>query len=130
VCPDPPDRSLCSPPRPPSPCSPRAAEAPPPPAPAAAPETKLKGATFTVGSKDFTESVVLGQITMDLLAAHGASVVDKTNIKGSVTTRKALTSGDVSMYWDYTGTGWVSYLGQTKPIATPSSSTRPCVTRT
>jgi osmoprotectant transport system substrate-binding protein len=80
---------------------------------------ELKGATFTVGSKDFTESVVLGQITMDLLAAHGASVVDKTNIKGSVTTRKALTSGDVSMYWDYTGTGWVSYLGQTKPIADP-----------
>jgi osmoprotectant transport system substrate-binding protein len=78
---------------------------------------ELKGATFTIGSKDFTESIVLGQITLDLLKAHGATVKDKTNIKGSVTTRQALTSGDIDMYWDYTGTGWISYLKHTAPIA-------------
>ncbi|MDX6294802.1 MAG: osmoprotectant transport system substrate-binding protein [Kribbellaceae bacterium] len=77
---------------------------------------ELKGATFTVGSKDFSESIILGQITMDLLRAHGATVNDKTNIKGSTNTRTALTSSNIDMYWEYTGTGWVTYLKHTKPI--------------
>jgi osmoprotectant transport system substrate-binding protein len=77
----------------------------------------LAGASFTVGSKDFTESILLGQITMQMLKANGANVVDKTNIKGSVTTREALTSSQIDMYWEYTGTGWISYLKNTKPIA-------------
>ena len=81
----------------------------------------LKGATFTVSSKDFTESILLGKITGAVLAAHGASIVDKTNIKGSVNTREALTSGQVDMYWDYTGTGWITYLKNTKPLPDPKA---------
>jgi osmoprotectant transport system substrate-binding protein len=80
---------------------------------------ELKGAHFTVGSKDFSESIILGQITMQLLTAHGATVTDKTNIKGSTNTRTALTSGDIDMYWEYTGTGWVTYLKHTTPIPDP-----------
>ncbi|MFG1922851.1 glycine betaine ABC transporter substrate-binding protein [Cryptosporangium sp. NPDC048952] len=76
----------------------------------------LAGATFVVGSKDFTESILLGQLTMQLLKANGAKVVDKTNIKGSVTTRQALLTGDIDVYWEYTGTGWISYLKNTTPI--------------
>jgi osmoprotectant transport system substrate-binding protein len=81
---------------------------------------ELKGAHFTVGSKDFSESIILGQITMQLLTAHGATVTDKTNIKGSTNTRTALTSGDIDMYWEYTGTGWVTYLKHTTPIPDPA----------
>ncbi|MEU8118318.1 glycine betaine ABC transporter substrate-binding protein [Spirillospora sp. NPDC049024] len=77
---------------------------------------ELKGATFTVGSKDFSESIVLGKITIALLRAHGATVNDKTNIKGSTNTRTALTSKNIDMYWEYTGTGWVTYLKHTEPI--------------
>lgn len=84
--------------------------------PSASLGSELSGATFTVGSKDFTESIVLGQITMQVLKAHGATVVDKTNIKGSVTTRQAMSSGDISMYWEYTGTAWINYLKHTAPI--------------
>src|SRR5262249_26010294 len=62
----------------------------------------LKGATFIVSSKDFTESILLGKITGLVLSAHGATITDKTNIKGSVNTREALTSGQVDMYWEYT----------------------------
>ncbi|WP_248961147.1 glycine betaine ABC transporter substrate-binding protein [Sphaerisporangium perillae] len=80
---------------------------------------ELKDAKFIVGSKDFSESIILGQITMEMLRAHGAEVVDKTNIKGSTNTRTALTSSQIDMYWEYTGTGWVTYLKQTKPIADP-----------
>jgi osmoprotectant transport system substrate-binding protein len=79
--------------------------------------TALKGASFTVGSKDFSEQIILGRMTVELLEANGAHVTDKTNIKGSASTRKALESGDISMYWEYTGTGWITYLHKTKPIA-------------
>lgn len=76
----------------------------------------LEGANFTVGSKDFTEQLVLGQITILALRAGGATVSDKTNIQGTVNTRKALESGEIDMYWEYTGTGWITHLGKTTPI--------------
>ncbi|WP_435260491.1 glycine betaine ABC transporter substrate-binding protein [Streptomyces sp. 1222.5] len=79
--------------------------------------TALKGASFIVGSKDFSEQIILGRMTVEMLEANGAHVTDKTNIKGSASTRKALESGDISMYWEYTGTGWITYLHKTKPIA-------------
>ncbi len=87
----------------------------------AASDAALKGAKFTVSSKDFTESILLGKITEAVLSAHGATVVDKTNIKGSVNTRTALTSGQVDMYWEYTGTGWITYLKNTKPLPDPKA---------
>jgi osmoprotectant transport system substrate-binding protein len=73
----------------------------------------LNDAQFRVGSKEFTESLVLGQITIQALKATGASVEDKTGIQGTTNARKALTSNDVDMYWDYTGTGWTTLLGHT-----------------
>lgn len=76
----------------------------------------LKGASFTVGSKDFSEQRILGYITILALQAAGADVTDKTNIQGSANTRKALESGDIDMYWEYTGTAWITYLGETKPV--------------
>src|SRR5690606_29158719 len=51
--------------------------------------------------------------------AHGATVNDKTNIKGSTNTRNALLSGEIDMYWDYTGTGWITYLNKTEPLPDP-----------
>jgi osmoprotectant transport system substrate-binding protein len=82
---------------------------------------ELKGASFTVSSKDFTESILLGKITEYLLQAHGATYTDKTNIKGSVNTREALTSGQIDMYWEYTGTAWITYQKNTTPIADPKA---------
>jgi osmoprotectant transport system substrate-binding protein len=76
----------------------------------------LAGQTIVVGSKDFTENIVLGHITMIALKAAGANVTDKTNIKGSVNVRKALLAGDVDVYWEYTGTTWITYLNHTDPI--------------
>jgi osmoprotectant transport system substrate-binding protein len=84
---------------------------------AAAGDLDLSGASFAVGSKDFSEQIILSQITLQLLEAYGADVEDKTNIAGSEATRAALESGDIDMYWEYTGTGWITYLGETTPIA-------------
>lgn len=74
---------------------------------------KLAGAELAVGSKEFTESILLAQITAVALENAGATVEDRTGISGSATVREALESGEVDMYWDYTGTGWVNILGHT-----------------
>ena len=72
---------------------------------------ELAGATLTVGSKEFTESILLGKITALALQDAGAEVEDQTGISGSATVRAALESEDIDLYWDYTGTGWVNILG-------------------
>lgn len=74
---------------------------------------ELSGETFTVGSKEFTESHVLAHIAMAALEDAGATTKDQTGISGSATVREALETGEIDMYWDYTGTGWVNILGNT-----------------
>ena len=69
------------------------------------------GTVVKVGSKDFTEQLILGQMTMLVLEENGIRTEDKTNVAGSDTCRAALGSGDFSMYWEYTGTAWLMLLG-------------------
>lgn len=76
----------------------------------------LSGTSVTVGSKDFDEQLVLGQITALVLKNAGAKVKDQTNLGGTNTARSALTSGNVDVYWEYTGTAWVSFFHQTTPV--------------
>ncbi|MDO5627919.1 MAG: glycine betaine ABC transporter substrate-binding protein [Mobilicoccus sp.] len=76
----------------------------------------LEGATLAVGSKDFTEQILLGKIMVILLQSAGADVVDYTNIPGSASSRQAQVEGQVDVSWEYTGTAWISYLGETDPI--------------
>ncbi|QQQ73626.1 glycine betaine ABC transporter substrate-binding protein [Saccharothrix sp. 6-C] len=80
------------------------------------PVPELAGVDVAVGSKDFTENQVLGYIAEVALVAAGAEVRDMTNIQGSNSSRQALLTGDIDLSWDYTGTGWISYLGNTDPI--------------
>src|SRR5919198_1320678 len=46
----------------------------------------------------------------------GADVKDQTGLVGSPVVRKALTSHQIDMYWEYTRTGWITHLKNTKPI--------------
>ena len=80
------------------------------------PKVSLSGAEFTVGSKEFTEQLILGQIAIQALEARGATVKDKTGLPNTGAARKALESGEIDMYWEYTGTGWIVHLGHTDPI--------------
>lgn len=79
----------------------------------------LSGQSFAVGSKEFTEQLVLGQITVQVLEDAGATVDDQTGITGTTNVRKALESGEIDMYWEYTGTGWAEILGN-EPGDAPS----------
>lgn len=76
----------------------------------------LEGAQLTVTSKEFTEQIILGSMLGLVFKASGAEVVDRTNIQGSVGAREAIRSGDADAMYEYTGTGWITYLGETKPI--------------
>ncbi|MET8475114.1 glycine betaine ABC transporter substrate-binding protein [Streptomyces sp. NPDC006422] len=79
-------------------------------------DVDLKGAHFTVGSKEFTEQQILGKITKYALEAAGASTKDQTGLQGTTIARSALQSGDIDMYWDYSGTGWTQFLQHDKPV--------------
>jgi osmoprotectant transport system substrate-binding protein len=54
-----------------------------------------------------------------MMCAAGATVKDETNTKGSTQTRKKLIDGVTDVVWEYTGTGWINYLGHDKPITDP-----------
>lgn len=77
---------------------------------------RLDGATLAVGSKNFSEQVLLGKIAVIMLNAAGADVADLTNIPGSQAARQAQLEDQVQVMWEYTGTGWLTYLGHDKPI--------------
>ena len=64
-----------------------------------------------MGSKEFTEQLILGQLTVQVLEDAGAEVEDQTGITGTTNVRKALEAEEIDMYWEYTGTGWAEILG-------------------
>ncbi len=76
----------------------------------------LAGVSLTVGSKEFTEQLILGQIALQALEAAGAEVTDQTGLTGTPVVREALETGEIDLYWEYTGTGWINILGETEPV--------------
>jgi osmoprotectant transport system substrate-binding protein len=82
---------------------------------------QLDGVSITVGSKDFTENILLGEMLVQALEHEGATVKDQTNLGGTSVNRKALLSGDIDVYPDYNGTGWVVHLGQQDPSNDPTT---------
>ena len=76
---------------------------------AACGQTKQQGSVIRVGSKDFTESLIVGEIYALALEDAGYTVERKLNIAGSLV-HTAITSGDIDLYPEYTGTGLLSIL--------------------
>jgi osmoprotectant transport system substrate-binding protein len=68
----------------------------------------------TIGSKNFPEEVILGQLYAQALQAQGFKVKLKGNIGSSEIVDKALTSGQLDMYPEYTGTILSELAHQTK----------------
>ncbi|PSM43697.1 glycine/betaine ABC transporter substrate-binding protein [Streptomyces dioscori] len=79
----------------------------------------LKGADLTVTSKEFTEQLILGAIMGIAFQAAGAEVLDRTGIQGSIGSREAVKNGDADAGYEYTGTAWITYLGNSDPITDP-----------
>lgn len=70
--------------------------------------------TIKVGSKDFTEQLIIGEIVAQLLEDDGFPVERQFNI-GTLIVHEALINGDVDTYVEYTGTGLIAILGQELP---------------
>ncbi|MFF3504881.1 glycine betaine ABC transporter substrate-binding protein [Streptomyces sp. NPDC003247] len=79
----------------------------------------LKGARLTVTSKSFTENLILGAMMGIALQAAGADVLDRTGIQGSIGSREAIRNGDADAMYEYTGTAWITYQGNSEPITDP-----------
>ncbi|MFF5253654.1 glycine betaine ABC transporter substrate-binding protein [Streptomyces leeuwenhoekii] len=84
----------------------------------------LEGADLTVTSKAFTEQLILGAIMGIAFQAAGAQVLDRTGIQGAIGSREAVLAGDADALYEYTGTGWITFLGQSEPIADPQEQWR------
>jgi osmoprotectant transport system substrate-binding protein len=79
---------------------------------------KNAGATkppVTIGDKNFTEEYILGSLYQQALQARGYHVALKGNIGSSEITYKALTSGQIQMYPEYTGEIVTTIAGITNP---------------
>jgi osmoprotectant transport system substrate-binding protein len=74
---------------------------------------KNSSTKVTIGSKNFTEQKVLGEIYAQSLAAAGYSVSKELNLGDEKTALKALEGGDISAYPEYTGTALLSFFGYT-----------------
>ena len=73
----------------------------------------------TIGTKDFTEEFILGQLYKQALEAKGYKVNLKSNIGATEITDKALTSGKIDAYPEYTGETLATVFG--KNLLTPSA---------
>jgi osmoprotectant transport system substrate-binding protein len=67
-------------------------------------------AGFRIGSKNFTEQVLLGEIYAQGLEAGGVPVERKLNMGGTLIAHQALVSGEIDMYPEYTGTALANVL--------------------
>jgi osmoprotectant transport system substrate-binding protein len=67
-------------------------------------------APIKIGTKNFTEQFVVGELMAILLEDRGYDVDLKTGMSSSVM-REAMESGDLDLCMDYTGTQWLTYAG-------------------
>lgn len=75
--------------------------------------------SMTVGSKEFTEQRILGNIMIVLLEANGFETTDKTGLGGTLVARKALENEQIDVYMEYTGTALLTFLDYEEPITDP-----------
>jgi osmoprotectant transport system substrate-binding protein len=73
------------------------------------PQTKI-----TIGSKFFTEQVILAELLAQHIEAKtGIPVERKTNLGGTLLVHKALLAGELDLYVEYTGTALTAVLNET-----------------
>jgi osmoprotectant transport system substrate-binding protein len=64
--------------------------------------------TLVVGGKNFTEQQLMAEMTTQLLTAKGFKI-DKRAGLGTAPLRQALETGQIDLYWEYTGTSLITF---------------------
>lgn len=65
-----------------------------------------------IGSKNFTEQVILGELLAQTLEGRGVAVTRRLNLGGTFICDQALRAGDIDVYVEYTGTALTAILNQ------------------
>ena len=83
-----------------------------------------------IGSKNFSESVLLGEILTQQLARRGIAADHKESLGGTFVCHQAMLSADLDAYVEYTGTGLVAILKDERdPPLTDPAQVRAAVER-
>jgi len=82
----------------------------------AAASTLALAQAVVVGGKNFTEQQIMAAMTAQLLAAKGFKPEIKAGM-GSAVLRQAQESGQIDVYWEYTGTSLITYNKITDRLA-------------
>lgn len=79
---------------------------------------------IVVGSKNFTESVLLGEVIAQRLESAGCTVDRKLGLGGTLVCDRAITAGSIDVYPEYSGTALTAILNK------PASGDRAAVMKT
>lgn len=76
-------------------------------------KNKSGGETIVVGSKNFTEQIILAELFAQQIEAHSALRVKRNlNLGGTFICHDALVSGKIDLYPEYTGTALTAVLNE------------------
>ncbi|GAB4208256.1 MAG: glycine betaine ABC transporter substrate-binding protein [Roseiflexaceae bacterium] len=70
------------------------------------------GEPIKIGSKDFTEAILVAELYAQVLEDNGFTVERKLNLGGTPIAHAALLSADIDLYPEYTSTGLLTILKQ------------------
>lgn len=77
------------------------------------------GGTLTLGTKNFTEEFIVGQLYRQALEAKGCKIAYKENIGATEVVDKALTSHQIDAYPEYTGESVATVGGINQTVTSP-----------
>jgi glycine betaine/choline ABC-type transport system substrate-binding protein len=81
-------------------------------------ETDPSGGGIVIGSKNFSEQVILGEVLATLIEEQlGLPVTRRLNLGGTFICHKALVAGEIDLYVEYTGTALTAILKQPPEVS-------------
>ena len=73
--------------------------------------------SIAIGSKQFTEQQILGYLAYHAIDENTEiEVVDEVGLGGTTTNFQALQEDEIDMYWEYTGTAWLTLPPQNDEV--------------
>ncbi|HLY60915.1 MAG TPA: glycine betaine ABC transporter substrate-binding protein [Terriglobia bacterium] len=74
---------------------------------------RQRAGRIVIGSKNFTEQIVLAELLAQVIHAHtGIEVEQRENLGGTLICQQAILSGAIDLYVEYTGTALTAILGE------------------
>jgi len=82
-----------------------------------------KSGTVRIGSKNFTEQLILGEMMARMIEEKTDLSVERSfNLGGTMICHEALLSGEIDVYPEYTGTGLLAILKSKSPRSDPEKA--------